>query len=217
MKIRTDAQAAQGIQESGKRIRFSESIGSCAATAPRTPMANNFDQARRFIHTAPPAVSGNGGHNTTFRVACDLIHGFGLSDDEALKLLGEYNTRLEEQWTNAELRHKIEGASQSLSRRPIGYLLARHGPYKRTPLAPPAQRTTWKITRRSPPPPRSSAPAVSQNPGVAPDGDQKGDGKPGTEGLSETGQEQWCHSAAFNLEDIAAEVPVYQLSHNNSI
>ncbi len=112
-------------------------------------MTNNIEQAREYILTAPLAISGRGGHNTTFKVACTLIHGFELSDADALKLMTEYNERLDEPWTPVELRHKVDGASIAASRRPPGYMLSRHEPYKRTPVAPPAHRTTWKITSKT--------------------------------------------------------------------
>lgn len=112
-------------------------------------MARNIEQARKYVAAAPLAVSGRGGHDTTFKVACNLIHGFELSDADALLLMNEYNERLDEPSTPAELRHKVDGASNSVSRRPIGYMLFKHEPYKRTPVAPPSRRMIWKITRKS--------------------------------------------------------------------
>jgi hypothetical protein len=108
-------------------------------------MMNKLDQARKYILTAPLAISGRGGHDTTFKVACDLIHGFELADADVLDLMSVYNERLDVTWTQSELRHKVADASNSVSRRPTGYLIVRDEPYKRTPVAPPAQRTTWKV------------------------------------------------------------------------
>jgi hypothetical protein len=37
-----------------------------------------------YLAKVPGAVSGSGGHDQTFRVACALINGFPLGEDEAL-------------------------------------------------------------------------------------------------------------------------------------
>ena len=112
---------------------------------------NHLEQARAYTTTAPLAVSGRNGHGTTFKVACTLLHGFALSADKALKLMVEYNGRLDEPWTKSELKHKVEDADKTTSRLPKGYKLVRHDPYKRTPPAAPAQRVTWKIVSKTPP------------------------------------------------------------------
>ena len=67
------------------------------------------EQARAYVASQPPAVSGCKGHNNTFRVACYLI-GFGLSDPDALELLREFSARCQPPWTEKELRHKIKDA-----------------------------------------------------------------------------------------------------------
>jgi len=61
----------------------------------------------------PPAVSGQGGHNQAFAVACVLVQGFGLSPQEALPILHEYNQRCQPPWSDNELLHKLEGAEQA--------------------------------------------------------------------------------------------------------
>lgn len=56
------------------------------------------------------AFSGSGGHNATFRCACKILD-FGLSPDEALGLLIEWNeTNAHPPWTLKELHHKIDSA-----------------------------------------------------------------------------------------------------------
>ncbi len=55
--------------------------------------------ARRYLAECPPALSGQGGHNQTFKVACVLAHGFMLKRDEALVLLREYNQRCQPAWS----------------------------------------------------------------------------------------------------------------------
>lgn len=67
-------------------------------------------RARAYIANIEGAVSGQGGHNQTFRVACVLIVKFGLSIDEAWPLFKEWNESCEPPWSDAELLHKLEDA-----------------------------------------------------------------------------------------------------------
>jgi hypothetical protein len=54
------------------------------------------ERIQRYLDHCEPAVSGSHGHDTTFRVACALIHGFGLDPQTAFQLLKElYNPRCE--------------------------------------------------------------------------------------------------------------------------
>ena len=46
-----------------------------------------IDRARLYTKAVPPAVSGNGGHDTTFSVACALVNGFALTSHDATNLL----------------------------------------------------------------------------------------------------------------------------------
>jgi hypothetical protein len=56
------------------------------------------------------AVSGNGGHNATFRAAC-VLRDSGMTPDEALVALVEWNTtNAQPPWTLQELQHKVRAA-----------------------------------------------------------------------------------------------------------
>lgn len=70
------------------------------------------ERARRYVAAMPGAVSGQGGHNTTFRVACVLVLGFGLSDTEAMSVIREWNQSCDPPWSDRELEHKIKSAGQ---------------------------------------------------------------------------------------------------------
>lgn len=87
-----------------------------AAPMPSTsrPIATNDLQRRAaaYLATVEPAISGQGGHNTTFRAACALVVGFGLSTEDAWPLLVDYNQRCVPPWTERELRHKLAGAEK---------------------------------------------------------------------------------------------------------
>lgn len=66
--------------------------------------------AHWLLNEAPPAVQGQNGDDTTFRVACRL-RDFGVSEHQALELfLDEYNPRCEPPWSLVEARAKIENA-----------------------------------------------------------------------------------------------------------
>lgn len=77
------------------------------------PKTDKLERASRYLAEIDPAISGSGGHNTTFRAACKLVIGFDLSQDEAFHLLWkEYNHRCQPPWTEKELRHKVKEADK---------------------------------------------------------------------------------------------------------
>lgn len=82
---------------------------------------NDLDRCISYTDKIPGAVSGQGGHNATFHVACVAVKGFRLSDDDALSVLWRYNARCQPVWTEEELRHKVVGARAAPG--PDGYLL----------------------------------------------------------------------------------------------
>lgn len=71
-----------------------------------------IDRARRYVAKLPPAISGQHGHDATFRAACVLVLGFGLDEQQALALLHEYSQRCEPPWSEHELRHKVSQAAK---------------------------------------------------------------------------------------------------------
>jgi hypothetical protein len=81
------------------------------------------ERATRYLACCDPAISGAGGHNTTFRVACALLRGFRLSPTEAFRLLKIYNEKCQPPWSDSELRHKILSAAGANSCKGRGYLL----------------------------------------------------------------------------------------------
>lgn len=83
------------------------------------------DRARLYLDRVPPAVSGSGGHNQTFRAACVLVLGFGLSPDHAFPLLAQWNETCLPPWSEKELRHKLADADKKPGER--GWLLDGRG------------------------------------------------------------------------------------------
>ena len=70
------------------------------------------ERARKYLAKMPPAISGQGGHDATFRAACVLVLGFGLSTSEALGLLLEWNLSCQPPWSERELQHKVDDAAR---------------------------------------------------------------------------------------------------------
>ena len=123
-----------------KKVRGVERIERIKAQ----PLA---DRARKYVEKMPPAISGNGGHDALFAVACVLIHGFDLPEPEAWLILCEYNARCQPPWSERELRHKLSEAGK-LSRpsKSRGHLLGGAEPLnKHFPVPPKAERATWHV------------------------------------------------------------------------
>ena len=87
-----------------------------------SPRASRAERARAFLKRVDPAVSGQGGDLQTFRVCCRIVRGFDLSDDEAVRVLSEWNARCEPPWSEPELRQKVMNA-RKYGREPLGSLL----------------------------------------------------------------------------------------------
>lgn len=68
-----------------------------------------------YVEKCPDAISGQGGHNTTLRAACECFR-FGLDDAAVWRVMQWFNANKTggEPWTEKELRHKIESARQKV-------------------------------------------------------------------------------------------------------
>ncbi|MEZ6102739.1 MAG: phage/plasmid primase, P4 family [Pirellulaceae bacterium] len=74
-------------------------------------------RARNYVAKMPPAISGQGGHNATFAVACKLAISFDLPESDAWPILLEYNERCDPPWSERDLRHKLHDAYQQRNER----------------------------------------------------------------------------------------------------
>jgi P4 family phage/plasmid primase-like protien len=81
------------------------------------------ERARRYVAMMDVAIEGQGGSNKAFHVACSLVQGFGLTIDDALPLMAEWNVRCLPPWSDAELLHKLRDADAVNEPRGRGYLL----------------------------------------------------------------------------------------------
>lgn len=91
----------------------------------RSPLGEReaiLHRARLYVAKEPAAISGQHGHDRTFHVACVLVQGFGLTVEEGLGAIQDWNRTCQPPWTEAELRHKLEDAAKDTSK-PRGYLL----------------------------------------------------------------------------------------------
>ena len=75
-------------------------------------MTDLIARARAYVAKMPPAVAGQHGHDATFKVALALIHGFGLSEEDAMPIMEEYSNRCTPPWTRKDLEHKLNSAAQ---------------------------------------------------------------------------------------------------------
>ena len=82
-----------------------------------------YDRAARYIAASAPAISGAGGHNTTFSMAIALYHGFNLSEQEAYGLLMAYAMKCQPPWSEREVKHKLKEAMKTEPTQPRGWLL----------------------------------------------------------------------------------------------
>src|SRR4051812_7859054 len=86
-------------------------------------MVDVLERAQRYLAKCPVAVSGQGGHDATFHVAAVLVHGFALSQSEALMHLREWNAGCVPPWSESELEHKIVSAANAQHAEPYGHLV----------------------------------------------------------------------------------------------
>jgi hypothetical protein len=86
------------------------------------------EAARKYVSRIEGAVSGAGGHNKTYRVASLLVEGFGLTDDQAFGVLQGWNASCKPEWSERDLRHKIESAKAKADQSKIGHLLVKNQP-----------------------------------------------------------------------------------------
>jgi hypothetical protein len=95
-----------------------------------TATGNLIQRARAYVAKFPSAISGAGGHDQTFAVACALVK-FGLSAADAWNVLLEFNARCVPPWSERELQHKLQDAFGRV--RPGFLSVAQHLPYSPKP------------------------------------------------------------------------------------
>lgn len=95
--------------------RLQREIAGARAQLGSTPA---IDRVRGYLDTIEGAVSGQGGHKTTFRVACIIVA--NVSDEGKQRaLLEQYNARCSPKWSARELEHKLADARRRGDLRPL--------------------------------------------------------------------------------------------------
>jgi hypothetical protein len=91
--------------------------------SPSVSDSNVIARAERYVEAMPGAVSGQGGHDKTYAVACALVNGFDLDQGTAIGIMQRrYNPRCEPEWSAKELQHKVKDAATKTHDKPRGYL-----------------------------------------------------------------------------------------------
>jgi hypothetical protein len=85
--------------------------GVSAPVVPVKATTPIIERARKYLEHCDVAVSGQRGHLTTFIVAQKMVRGFQLDKDTAYSLLSVWNQRCRPEWSEAELRRKIQQAA----------------------------------------------------------------------------------------------------------
>jgi Bifunctional DNA primase/polymerase, N-terminal len=88
---------------------------------------NLWRRVTAYLDKCEPAVSGQRGHDTTFRVLCQVIRGFDLSPDDAWRAALYYNVKCEPVWSEKDLRHKVDEALKVTAADSRGELLKDDG------------------------------------------------------------------------------------------
>ena len=83
------------------------------------------ERIAQYLAACPPAISGQNGSGQTYFVACQLTHGFGLGESEALSYMQLYNQRCSPPWSEKEIEHKVrDAAASSKHEKARGHLIA---------------------------------------------------------------------------------------------
>ena len=107
-----------------------EMLTKFSQTRPRNAIGLSVcinERVARYLTATPPAVSGNHGHNQTFKVSCALVHGWAKPPRCALCWLRIYNERCAPKGTLEKLVHKLKGAISADHAKPRGHLLGLEG------------------------------------------------------------------------------------------
>lgn len=91
-----------------------------------TPAVSTDQRVRRasaYLAKLPGAIQGDGGSTATFNAVASMMFGFDLDASATLSLIAsEYNPRCDPEWSERELKHKVESVAKNCTR-VRGYLL----------------------------------------------------------------------------------------------
>lgn len=99
--------AAAAPPEKGHPSTTGQSSGRNGASARRVKHTDPIKAASSYVSKIPPAVSGQHGHDQTFKVASILVDGFALSVSDALPIFQSWNATCQPPWSDADLERKL--------------------------------------------------------------------------------------------------------------
>jgi hypothetical protein len=76
----------------------------------RSTGTSRIAQAKQYISTQPPAIENQGGDAATYELACAVVRGFDLDEEDALAAFADWNDRCVPPWSEQELVQKFENA-----------------------------------------------------------------------------------------------------------
>src|SRR5262249_43180886 len=94
------------------------------SSGPRVANTNGMsveERVERYLDRCEPAISGQGGHTVTFKLAMKLVQGFALDEETAFRLILSWNARCQPPWSEYQLRRKLRQAAER-GRMPDGAL-----------------------------------------------------------------------------------------------
>ena len=147
---------------------YGVTAGCCEAKVAAENRPDVLTRARAYAAATPVAISGSGGSDQTYSLACSLVNGFALDENTALTILREWNAGCKPPWKERDLRHKVSDALKENHTKPRGHLLGNGLPafHKPVCVALPPERAVWKVQRRKVAEP--SAPPLAKTPSIQP-------------------------------------------------
>ena len=104
-----------GLEDFAKRVDIETPNRASQGLAIDISQASRIRRCKKYLQCVPDAVSGNRGHDRTFRAACECFR-FGLTMENAravMQWFNEVKTQVE-MWTTEELEHKLQDAYQTI-------------------------------------------------------------------------------------------------------
>lgn len=103
------------VEDDVRRAAANTSTNTKANTSPNTFTVSAEtpleDRLRRYLEATPPAISGERGHDATFKLCCKVVEVFGVLPDTVLiEHLETWNDTCLPPWKAKELRHKLSEA-----------------------------------------------------------------------------------------------------------
>lgn len=122
-RVREEARQREQVERAAHRVALMAALRSRArllvwsAAHPGQPPpsqrreATPIDRASSYLAILPPSVSGSGGHDALWDAVIHTLHGFSLTEGEALSLLmSEFAPRCSPPWRRDEVAAKIRSA-----------------------------------------------------------------------------------------------------------